>query len=128
MGAHFLTEQNIFFNYTTPELAFLSLTNSPLLTKYISKDVYDKSKSSCQAVYIINAPYDFVAKKINVEKLFRELPTFKEFISAVKVNDKVKKTNDFPESIGEVSLVGTEKQVKNNLAIINKSWKNNFVD
>jgi hypothetical protein len=121
MGAHFLTTQNIFFDYATPELAFLSLTNSPLLTKYIDKDVYDKSKISCQAVYIINAPYDFVAKKINVKKLFGKLPAFKEFISAVKVNDKVKKTNDFPESIGEVSLVGTEKQIKNDLATINKS-------
>ncbi|MDR2830190.1 MAG: hypothetical protein LBB45_04010 [Methanobrevibacter sp.] len=116
-----MTKQPIFFEYSTPELAFLSLTNSPLLAKYIGKNIYNKSKTLCQAIYIINAPYDFIAKKINVKNLFGNLSTFKEFFSAIKVNDKVKQTNDFPELIGEISLVGPDKQVRADLATINKS-------
>ncbi|MDR2830194.1 MAG: hypothetical protein LBB45_04030 [Methanobrevibacter sp.] len=121
MGVHSLTEQPIFFEYATPELAFLSLTNSPLLSKYIGKNVYNKSKKLCQAIYTINAPYSFTVKKFNIKNLFGNLPTFNEFISSVKVNDEIKKTGDLSELIGEISLLGSEKQVKIDLEKIHKS-------
>ncbi|MDR2830188.1 MAG: hypothetical protein LBB45_04000 [Methanobrevibacter sp.] len=120
-GLHSLTQQPIFFEYSTPELSFLSLTNSPLLTKYLNKNVYDKSKTLCQGVYKINAPYDFVAKKINVKKFVVNLPTFKEVVSYMEINDQTKKTIDLTSAIGEISLLGSEKQVKIDLEKIHKS-------
>ncbi|MDR2830197.1 MAG: hypothetical protein LBB45_04045 [Methanobrevibacter sp.] len=120
MGSHCLPKQPVFFDYSTPELAFLSLSNSPLLAKYIGKDAYDKSKKLCQAIYCINAPYDFVVKKINVERCIKHLPTFSSFISNVKVNEKVKKTVNMIDTIGEIGLVGSERQVKKDLKELHK--------
>ncbi|MDR2829835.1 MAG: hypothetical protein LBB45_02165 [Methanobrevibacter sp.] len=121
MGSHTLLKEPIFFDYSTPELAFLSLSNSPLLAKYLNKNVYDKSKTKCQAFYKINPPYDFVIKKINVEKIAKKLPTFKEFVSFKSVNDKVKKAIDMAGIIGAVDFVGPEKQVRADLEKLHKS-------
>jgi hypothetical protein len=126
MGTHSLPQQPVFFDYSTPELAFLSLTNSPLLSKYLNKNVYDKSKKLCQILYIIHSPYNFVAGKINVKKFVENLPTFKELISSIKTNDHVKQSGDLFDAIGEISLLGSEKQVKIDFEKIRKSWENDF--
>ncbi|MDR2830203.1 MAG: hypothetical protein LBB45_04075 [Methanobrevibacter sp.] len=120
MGSHCFPKQPIFFDYSTPELTFLSLSDSPLLAKYIGKNAYDKSKTLCQAIYCINAPYDFIVKKINVEKCIKHLPTFGSFISSVKINEKIKETVDMVTNIGEIGLAGSERQVKKDLKELHK--------
>jgi hypothetical protein len=120
MGSHALVQEPISFGYTMPELAFLSLTNSPLLSRYLNKNAYEKARNLRQAIYFIEAPHDFVVKKDNVKKIIDKLASVKSFISYVKIGDKIKQSIDLDGVLGEIGLVGSEKQVAKDLSELQK--------
>jgi biotin carboxylase len=105
MGCHTNVLTPIFFNFSTPELAMLTFLNSPLLSKYAGKDVYNKSQKKVQSFFIINSKKEMTIKKLNIESWCKKnLKSFEGFVAEVKTGDHVKESDNLINIIGEVGL------------------------
>jgi len=128
MGAHSVSTTPIFFNYSTPELCYLSLVDNSPLIKYFKSKYSDSKKNRYSAIYLVNAPRTFTLKKENIINWAKKnLKTFNDYQPYYNIGDKIPEAISlFDGLVGEVGLYGPEKQVRADILKLEKVEKENF--